>query len=155
MKPRQQKSDTIAGLIDAMANAAAPPPEPPAHVRLRDGDRPFWEGVIRARARDEWTESDLVVGAQLARCQADIEREQLALDAEGSTVENQRGTMVANPRFTVLQQLAQREMALMRALRMGGRVMGETDKLGVRRGLQRQAERALESVADEDELLAL
>ena len=102
-----------------MVNAASPLPGIPGHVRLRPDDLPFWEGVVRARARDEWTEADLVVAAQLARCQRDIEHEQISLDSEGSVIENAKQTMVMNPRHAVLEQLARREMALMRSLRIG------------------------------------
>ena len=136
-----------------MVDAAKPLPDPPEHVSLRDGDRPFWDGILRARARDEWTESDLVVAAQLARCQADIEREQMLLDAEGSVVENARGTNVMNARVTILEQLARREMALLRTLSMGGRVSGDARDEAGRRRIQRQAEQVRAELED-DELLA-
>jgi hypothetical protein len=139
--------------VKAMVDAAKPLPEPPAHVSLRDGDRPFWDGVVRARARDEWTDSDLVVAAQLTRCQADIERESLLLDAESSVVTNERGTQIVNPRVSVLEQLARREMALMRTLRMGGRVAGDARDEAGRRRIQRQAE-AVRAELEDDELLA-
>jgi hypothetical protein len=150
--PRALRSDSASAAVNAMVNAAKPLPELPKHVTLRKGDEPFWEGVLRARARDEWTESDLVVGAQLARCQRDIEDEQIALDAEGSVVENRRGTMVANARFMVLQQLAQREMMLLRALRIAGAVPA-TEDLNNKRGLERAAGRLRDQVQDEDESL--
>jgi len=131
-----------------MVKAALPLPEVPKHVTLRKGDRPFWEGIVRARARDEWTESDLVVGAQLARCQHDIEREQQALDAESSILENARGTKVMNPRVSVLEQLARREMALLRALRMGGTIPARD--LNDRRRVEREAARVRAEVVTED-----
>lgn len=105
---------------------------------------------MRARARDEWTDADLVVAAQLARCQHDIERESKALDGEGSVIENQRGTPVMNPRHAVLEQLARREMALMRTLRIGGSVTGDRRDLEKARKIQREAERAREELADDD-----
>jgi hypothetical protein len=110
--------------------------------------------VLRARARDEWTEADLVVAAQLARCQADIELEQQLLNAEGSVVENMKGTQVMNPRVTVMEQLSRREMALMRTLRMGGRVAGDTrDQMG-KRALERKAHE-IRAELEDDGLLAL
>jgi hypothetical protein len=136
-----------------MLDAAKGPHEVPAHVKLRDGDAAFWDGILRARARDEWSEADLVVAAQLARCQADIEKQQEELDAEGAVVKNDRGTQVMNPRVTVLEQLARREMALMRTLRMGGRVAGDSrDEVG-RRKIQREAE-MVKAELEDDELLA-
>lgn len=134
-----------------MVSAAKPLPSLPGHVRLRPEDLPFWEGIVRARARDEWTDADLVVAAQLARCQHDIERESLALEGEGSVLRNDRGTMVMNPRHAVLEQLARREMALMRALRIGGsEAGGDRRDLDKARKLQREAETARRELADED-----
>jgi hypothetical protein len=147
------KADTASAAVRAMVDAAKPPPEPPPHVRLRDGDRPFWDGIVRARGRDEWTDADLVVAAQLARCQADIERESALLDDESTVIENARGTPVCNPRVSVLEQLARREMALMRSLRMGGRVAGDArDDAGKRRILRES--RRLRAEIEDDELLA-
>ena len=141
--------------VKAMMQAGLAPLDPPKHVRLRKGDRPFWDGILRARGRDEWVEYDLVVVAQLARCQADIETESKALDAESSVLENARGTKVMNPRISVLEQLARREMALMRTLRMAGRDAGLTsEKDTAQRRLLRQAESARAELQDEADLLA-
>lgn len=127
--------------------------KPPAHSPLRKGDQPFWDGVLRARSLDEWTEVDLAVAAQLARCQADIEREQTALDAEGSTLVNERGTPVVNPRVSVLEQFSRRQLALMRNLRIGGAALGDPRDLVNKRTLERNA-RKLSSRIEEDGLLA-
>jgi hypothetical protein len=136
-----------------MVNAAKGDLQPPEHVKLREGDAPFWTGVVRARARDEWSEADLVVAAQLARCQADIEKEQVELDTEGTVVKNDRGTLVANPRVSVLEQLARREMALMRTLRMGGRIAGDARDESGKRKIERTARKVREELED-DGLLA-
>lgn len=143
-RKRAAKGDSVTAALNAAVAAAKPLPEPPKHTQLRDGDRPFWDDVVRARAREEWTEVDLVVAAQLARCQADIERESKTLDDEGSVGTNFRGTAVMNPRVTVLEQLARREMALMRALRMGGKSGGDPRDLAG----TRKAERAARATAD-------
>jgi hypothetical protein len=150
---RAAKADTAAAAVQAMVDAAKGPPTCPKHVRLRDGDQPFWDGVVCARAREEWTEADLVVAGQLARCQADIERESVSLDAEGTVVTNDRGTLVCNPRVSVLEQLARREMALMRTLRMGGRVAGDARHDAGLRKIERQSKAIRDEIQDE-ELLA-
>lgn len=147
---RKKRSDSADAAINAMLNAAKPLPDVPAHVRLRGQDLPFWDNIVRARARDEWSDADLIVGAQLARCMADIEAESIKLDSEGSVIENQRGTPVMNPRHAVLEQLARREMALMRSLQMTGSAKGDKRDVEKSRQLQRQAEKARESLADED-----
>lgn len=147
------RADSAESAVTAMIQASLPLLEPPDYVSVREGDRPFWDAIVRARARDEWSENDLSVAAQLARCQADIEREQTALDAEETVVLNERGTRVVNARVSVLEQFSRRQMALMRSLRMGGRVSGDAQVDAKRRKIQRQAEGALAELADE-ELLA-
>jgi len=150
---KRARSTGVDGAVKAMSDAANGPPSPPAHIRMRAGDEPFWFGIVRARAYDEWTECDLVVAAQLARTQADIEREQYALDNEGTTLENARGTKVANPHVAVLENLARREMALMRALRMSGSSVADPRDDKVRRRIQKEAEKIRKEM-EEDELLA-
>ena len=151
---KRTRSDSAASALKAMVNAAMPPLPLPSHVQLREADYPFWDGVLRARARDEWTEADLVVAAQLARCQADIEREQQLLNDEGSVFENGKGTQIMNPRVTVMEQLSRREMALMRTLRMGGRIAGDARDQSGKRALERKASQIRVELQD-DGLLAL
>ncbi len=151
---RDPRSNAVSSHIKAVAKARQPRLQPPAHVQLRPGDLPFWNGVVRARARDEWSEADLVVGSQLARCQADIEAQSLILDGEQMVLANERGTMVANPRVAVLEQLARREMALMRTLRMAGRIAGDVRNEAGRRRLERRFEKAGIDFEGEDSLLA-
>lgn len=150
---KRNRADSADSAVKAMLNAAKGDLQPPEHVKLREGDGPFWADVVRARARDEWTETDLVVAAQLARCLHDIETEQAQLDVEGTVVKNDRGTLVANPRVSVLEQFARREMALMRTLRMGGRVAGDARDESGKRKVERQSRKVREELED-DELLA-
>lgn len=150
---KRKPANTAESAVRAAIAAAKGLPQPPAHVRLRDADKPFWDGVVCARARDEWSEADLVVAAQLARCQRDIEVESETLDGEGTVVVNDRGTQVCNPRVSVLEQLARREMALMRTLRMGGRISGDSRDDQAKRKLERKA-RQTQAELEEDELLA-
>lgn len=152
-KPRTKRAraDSAASAVKAMVNAAQPDIEVPAWVTLTESARPFWVGVVRARARDEWQDVDLVVAAQLAQCQADIAEEDAALRMEGRVITNDRGTSIMNPRTTVLEQLARREMALMRTLRMGGRVAGDARDEQGKRQLERGARKARQQVEEEDD----
>lgn len=150
---KRTRADSAASAVKAMVDAAKGEVQPPAHVKLRDGDEVFWVGVVRARARDEWTETDLVVAGQLARCLHDIEKEQVLMDAEGTVIVNDKGTMVVNPRVSVLEQFARREMALMRTLRMGGRIAGDARDETGRRKIERQSKKIRNELED-DELLA-
>ena len=138
--------------VRALVNAGMGPLGVPEHVALRPGDKPFWDGVVRARARDEWTECDLVIAAQLARCQADIESESRLLEAEGSVLINARGRQVVNRRVAVLELLTRRALALMRSLRMTGRVAGDMRDEAGRRIAERQAAEVRAGMDDEDYL---
>ena len=153
MAAKRNRADSASSAVKAMLNAAKDTIQVPAHVKLRDGDMVFWDGVVRARARDEWTETDLVVAGQLARCLHDIEDEQAALDIEGTVIKNDKGTPVVNPRVSVLEQFARREMALMRTLRMGGRVAGAARDEAPGRKIERQS-REIRKELEDDELLA-
>lgn len=150
---KKQPSNTAKSAVKAMLDAALPEFQCPAHVRLREKDQPFWSAIMSSRARDEWSKTDFVVAAQLARCQSDIEHESIALEVEGSVMENFRGTMVMNPRHSVLEQLARRELALMRSLGLTGTASrGNKEDVEKARKLQRQSASAREEL--EDDLLA-
>ena len=155
MARKKVQSHTIDGVLKAAQAAASPLPKLPDHVKLNKDDLPFFEAILRARARDEWDEVSVVLAAQLARCQRSIEEEAAKLEAEGSVIENQRGTPVMNPRHSVLEQLSRREMAVMRSLRLTGAVTGDGRDLEKNRKLQRQAEGLKDELMDDEGLLAV
>lgn len=113
---KRQRSDSITAAVKAAKGVAAGVIEPPEHVQLRDGDRPFWDSLVRARARDTWNVADLENAANLARCKADIERITGEIDSEGDVIKNERGTQIVNPKHTLLETLTRRAMALSRML---------------------------------------
>ena len=151
---KRKPANTAESAVKAMVDAALGLPEKPAHAYLRDADWPFWEGICRARARDEWSDADLVVAAQLARCQADIEHTSKTLDEQMQVVKNDRGTQVANPLLAVIEQLARREMALMRCLRIGGAAAGDVRNEIPRRAAERAASQVRDELEEDDGLLA-
>ena len=108
---RRRRSDSAAAAIVAAQSAALGPLDPPAHVTLRAGDRPFWDAVMKSRARDTWTDSDLTTAATMARAQADIEALQADIDREGYAVEGK-----INPKATMLETLSKRVVSLSRVL---------------------------------------
>ena len=116
-------------------------PEPPDHVNLREGDRPFWDSIVRARDYESWTAADLEQAANLARCKADIERLQVEIDIEGDVLENKRGTPVVNPKHTLLETLSRRSVALSRMLHVHAEAtVGESRHQAKRSSMQREAE---------------
>lgn len=113
---KRNRSDSNTAAVEAARAVAEGPLEPPAHVQLREGDQPFWDAIVCARARSTWNDVDLAKAANLARCQADIERISCELSAEGDTSKNDRGTVVVNPKHALLETLSRREIALSRAI---------------------------------------
>ena len=109
--PRRKRSDSAAAAIAATQAAALGPLEPPAHVTLRPGDRPFWNAIMLARARDTWTDVDLTTAATLARTQADIEALHGDLAAAGYMLGDK-----PHPLAAVVETLARRAVALTRVL---------------------------------------
>lgn len=150
---KHRTSDTVTGAVNAMLDAALPLPTLPAYVTLRAQDKPFWAGVVSTRARSDWAPVDLVLAAQLARCQCDIESEQQALYMEGTVIRNDRGTMVTNPRFRALNELKQSQLATVRALALNATAKSHARDIGNRNAVARSASRAREEIED-DELLA-
>ena len=108
---RRKRSDSAAAAVVAAQSAALGPLNPPAHITLRDGDRPFWDAVVKSRARDTWTASDLTTAATMARAQADIEKLQADIDAEGYVVEGK-----INQKAVMLETLSKRVVSLARVL---------------------------------------
>lgn len=126
---------------------------PPAHILMRPEDQPFWDAIMLARATDEWIENDLILAAQLARCQFDAESEAELLAEEGTVLTAPNGKVIGNPRATILEKLICRELALMRALRMGGRIAGDARDSAGSRMIERKARQIRTELID-DELLA-
>lgn len=114
-KARRPRSDSVKAMVDAAVNVSLPPLRPPPHVTLSAAAELFFPAIIEARARIEWRTMDLVTAAQLAECQAAIQREQRQLDLEGMIEDGRE-----NPRVKLITQLTTRELAIMRALQMGG-----------------------------------
>lgn len=142
--PKRRRSDSAAAAIAAAQAVALGPLDPPEHVTLRDGDRPFWDTVMKARARDTWTAIDLTHAATLARTQADVERLQAQLDAEGYITPEGK----ANPLAAIVETLTRRAVSLCRALHVHAEATV---------GRSRDAAKALENErnadADHDDLI--
>lgn len=109
--PRRKRSDSATAAVAAAQAVALGPLDPPAHVTLRTGDRPFWDAIVTARARETWTDTDLVTAANLARSQADIELLQARLDLEGYVIDGK-----ANPVAALLETLSRRAVSISRVL---------------------------------------
>ena len=136
--------NSIQAATEAALAVASPPIRPPSHMTLRSQDEPYWVSIINSRARIEWSENDLVIAAQLARCQADIAEESERMERESSVIRNDRGTPIPNPRIAVIERLASRQLAYVRTLGMGGSAANKAAPSA--KGL-REAERTARGVA--------
>ena len=112
MTDKRRRSDSAAASVAAAQSAALGQIDPPEHVTLRDGDRPFWNAIVLARPRDTWTDIDLAQAANLARTQADIESLQARIDVEGYVTESGK----ESPLSKIVESLSRRAMALSRVL---------------------------------------
>lgn len=73
LTPKRHRSDSAKSAAKAHQNAAQAPLEPPGYVTLPEPCKPFWQAIVTSRPRDTWTDSDLVLAANLAKTQHAIE----------------------------------------------------------------------------------
>ena len=152
-------SSSIASAVKAVKDISLPALIPPSYAPITEAAWAFWPAVMKSRSRDEWTESDLIIGAQLAQCMSDIAQEDARLRSEGRVVRIGFGTTertAVNPRMYAIERLAARQLTLMRSLRITGALLvpapgGTKYPQGARR-----AEATARQVAHEaeDDLLA-
>ena len=80
LTPKRHRSDSAKSATQAHQNAAQAPIEPPGYVTLPEPCKPFWQAIVTSRPRDTWTESDLVLAANLARVNHAIETAAIGSD---------------------------------------------------------------------------
>lgn len=129
---RKQRIDSATAAVRVMAGAALGELEPPEHISVPSGARPFWSAIIRARAREEWLAAPSLMNAaaNLAWTQWQIDRFRRQIDGEapleGETSVAQLGSMLLK-----MQRL---EMGYLRVLQQHGRaVEGEARDVAQRR----------------------
>lgn len=151
MAKRRNRSDSVGEQVKQYSALESAPPD---HVHLRDRDWPFWRSIVRARATDSWTDSDLECAANLARCKADIEKMQKEIDDEGDVVVNQRGTQIVNPKHSLLETLSRRAVALSRMLHVHAEAtQGRARDTGERTKAEKQSQESAAKTGD-DPLIA-
>lgn len=135
---------------------AATRPDPPANVSLRDGDRPFWDAVMDARAYTTWNDSDLTMAGTLARCRADIERLQAQLSDEPDFVTNGAGSIVIHPIYKLIDNLSRRDVQLSRVLHVHAQAsQGQSRETGKRTAAEHATKAASAgALAGDDDLIA-
>lgn len=126
--------------------------KPPTFVELKPEHMSYWNAITQARA--EWTDIDLIHAANLARTLYSIDDETRKLEREGSVVRNAKGTQVMNPRFSILEQLSRRSVALSAKLQVhAAATIGEVENNKKKNKVKQKAVKALEMINDEDDFL--
>ncbi len=150
-QPRRQRIDSAAAQVATMA-AAARDLSPPAHIKMRKGDLPFWDAVIAEKPKSEWTDSDLTVAANLARAMADAERVAGYAVVGGGNVNAKK----LLDTIDISDKLARRIVTLRRALGLDNRAKnGEQRDVNRRREHANEIEAGRNPLADDgDSLLA-
>jgi hypothetical protein len=142
---KRNRSDSASAAVRAVQAVSLGPLPPPAHVCLRDGDLPYWNCIVTARARDTWTQIDLTIAANMARSQADIERLQKELDAQGYITPEGK----INPLASLIETLTKRTIALARCLHVHAEAtVGES-----RDGKKALANERSAAAMDDDDLI--
>lgn len=150
MAARKQRIDSVTAAVRVMAGSALGELEPPEHISVPAGAKPFWSAIIRARTREEWLAAPSLMNAaanlawtqwQIDRCRRQIDGE---MEIEGETTVAQLGSLLLK-----MQRL---EMGYLRVLQQHGRaVEGEARDTARRRSA---ASEITENNPLDDELLA-
>jgi hypothetical protein len=137
---RRHRSDSAKAAIAAAQAAAMEPIAPPACVRLRDSDRPVWAAIVTARARDTWTDADLILAGQLARTYGDIAELEELIDQQGMILGDQ-----VNPACTLLDKMSRRALAMARQLKIDTiSVVGKSQDINKSAALERDARQGVD-----------
>lgn len=147
----KNRSDSQHIMTD-IAKSAAVKIMPPESCPLEKEEMPFWDSIIAARVN--WTNIDLMHAANLARCMHSIEKNTKLLRIEGDVLENARGTQIMNPRFTVLEQLTRRSVALSGKLQIHAQAtIGKPETNRKKNAVKNELSNALDAF-DDDDLIA-
>ena len=147
-KPRKARIDSATEAVAVMLKAAKDI-EPPAHSPLDDDALPFWDDIIAARARSEWSGHDLSCASDLANAMAQLVENRSKLRTEGEVLTHDGGKAFANPRVAVVHGLHAQIKTARQSLNIHGRAAGEARDVGARRK-QAKAIEAANPLEDED-----
>lgn len=126
---------------------------PPKYIKLSAKDKPFWEGILKEKAKIEWSEHDLGIAAMLAKSMRQLEEESNWLESEGCIMMSDRGAPCHNPRMKMVADLHSRVMKYRMSLSLNSRAKG-----GETRDIERRREIAKGIEANnplEDDMLAM
>lgn len=145
---RRQRIDSATAAVRVLADAVADL-EPPAHISVPAGARPFWVAILRARPREDWQAAPSLMNAaaNLAWTQWQIDQTRRMIDGDQPTPE---GVAVAQLASQLLK-MQRLEMGYLRMLQQHGRAVGGEARDVAKR---QAATREIEAGLDDDDLLA-
>jgi len=159
-QPRRTKVDTIAAAVKAAGNVGQKikwptdmlPRATDAEMAEREGI--IFDALIKERAIDDWTQSNVLAAAKAASFSAMLVHERQKLDEEGTVIlaGKHGNTPFSNPRMNIVSQL---QALITNSLRQLGLAAPATDARQLRNSAKaaQAAEKAI-SAAQNDSLLA-
>ena len=143
MTAKRQRSDSATAAVTAFNSAQKQIPSP---KHLSDAEQVYWAAITRARAREDWTEVDLLHAWNLAKLMWQIEESHLEIAEKGMTVVNEKGTQIDNPAFSRLEKLTRLATSLSTKLHVHAEAtVGKSEDAAKRATKQRDAENTLEA----------
>jgi hypothetical protein len=122
-KTKQRRTDTSSEQSRIMA-AAFTVIKPPDHIKLSDGDVPFFESIIAEQANGEWTAHAVEMAAFLARAMGNLEREERLMRHEGMIHKTKNKYPILNQRKAAIQLYATLVLSYRRSLCLNARSQG-------------------------------
>lgn len=158
-------TSSVVSYLKAQENVQAGPLLPPPFLKMKKCHMPFWELIIKARARDEWNSAhDMINAAIAAKLCYMIGEEFEMLEAEGLIilkgagkipVKATKGTpkekLIENPRFESIILMTDAVMRLFRYLLIQPAHSAKTFERAKRRTLEKMTSDAQESLKKEVE----
>lgn len=139
MAGRKQRIDSATAAVEVMVKAERDI-QPPAHAPLDADALPFWDDIIAARAKSEWSGHDLACASDLANAMAMLVENRRKLRAEGEVLTTDKGAAQANPRVSVVHGLHAQIKAARQSLNIHGRAAGEARDVASRRAQAKEIE---------------
>jgi hypothetical protein len=148
--PKRQRIDSATAAVKVMASAASEL-EPPAHISVPKGARPFWDAIVRARPREDWQAAPSLMNAaaNLAWTQWQIDQCRRMIDEPLDIPEHLSVAQLASQ----LLKMQRMEMGYLRVLQQHGRAVGgEARDVGKRQAIASAI--ASDNAFEGDDLLA-
>lgn len=147
---KRQRIDSATAAVKVMADAASEL-QPPAHISVPQGARPFWDAIVRARPREDWQAAPSLMNAaaNLAWTQWQIDQCRRMIDGDTDIPEESSAAQLASH----LLKMQRMEMGYLRVLQQHGRAVGgEARDVAKRQGIASAI--ASDNAYEGDDLLA-